>query len=188
MVRGRVDGRIQLGASLTVEEGAVVQADVQARVVFIAGVVVGSVTASESVRLTEKARVVGDLSAPRVVIEAGAAYRGRVEMGEVELSARSEARASARRSSERDSEAPKAPPRLATPARTVTSAPAATLAPRVATAASVARTSAPIAAPRPAPPAPPRPAGPPVLPRPDTTASGGIASGPAWAKKKLRRR
>src|SRR3954470_4093212 len=92
VVRGRIDGRVQLTGSLTVDPGAIVQADVQARAVLIAGVVVGNVTASESVRLSESARVIGDVVSPRVVIEAGAAYRGRVEMGDAELSASAEAR------------------------------------------------------------------------------------------------
>ena len=81
LVRGRVEGRVNLTSVFTVEEGAIVQADIEARIVLVSGVVVGNVTATEIVRLAEKARVVGDLSAPRVVIEAGAAYRGRLEMG-----------------------------------------------------------------------------------------------------------
>src|SRR5688572_3244345 len=69
IVRGRVDGRVNLTSVFTVEESAIVQADVEARVVLISGVVVGNVSAAEIVRLSEKARVVGDVTAPRVVIE-----------------------------------------------------------------------------------------------------------------------
>ena len=186
VVRGRIDGRVHLTGALTVEAGAIVQADVQARAVVVAGVLVGNVTATESVRLSDKARVVGDLVCPRVVIEAGAAYRGRVDMGDAELSAASEARASARRASpaERgEAAAGKAPPRLASPARAA--AAGATIAPRVPAASTVAR-PAPPAAPRAAT-AAPRPA-PPTLPRPDVAAAQGVASAPSWAKKKLRRR
>src|SRR3989442_15266381 len=84
IVRGRVEGKIQLSQTLTVEDGGIVQADVDVRVLIVSGVIVGSIRASESVRLTDKARVVGDMNAPRVVVEAGAAYRGRIDMGEVE--------------------------------------------------------------------------------------------------------
>jgi cytoskeletal protein CcmA (bactofilin family) len=170
VVRGRIDGRVQLTAVLTVEAGGIVQADVQARAVVIAGVVVGNVTAAESIRLGDKSKVIGDLTAPRVVLEGGAAYRGRVEMGEVDLAKVAEARASSRRSSEKD--AAKAPPRMTTPARAAVNAPA-----------SIVRAAS--AAPRTVP-APPRPA--PSMPRPEVTANGGVASAPAWAKKKLRRR
>src|SRR4051812_8405490 len=150
IVRGRIDGRVQLTSLLTVELGAIVQADVQARAVLIEGVLVGNVTATESVRLGEKARVIGDLVCPRVVIEAGAAYRGRVDMGDAELAAASEARASVRRSSSADREevssAAKAPPRMASPARAAAVG-GATIAPRVPAASTVAR-PAPPSAPR----------------------------------------
>jgi cytoskeletal protein CcmA (bactofilin family) len=184
VVQGRIEGRVALTAELTVEEGAILQADVEAKVVLISGVVVGNVSASDSVRLTPKARVVGDLTAPRVIIEAGAAYRGRLEMGEVALGEAKETRATARRVSDRDREAvipAKAPPRVAPPSR-VAAAPGA-IAARVATA------SPPRAAAAASPPAPVAPARtPPAMPRPEAAASGGVASAPVWAKKKLHRR
>jgi cytoskeletal protein CcmA (bactofilin family) len=174
IVRGRVEGRVNITSVFTVEESAIVQADVEARVILISGVVVGNVIAAEIVRLSDKARVVGDINAPRVVIEAGAAFRGRLDMGDIAAGAP----ASVRTSSRKPAEAGKtAPPRLASPAR-------------------VAPGSVPA---RTAPPVPPRPAvpataarapAPPPLPRPGTAAAGGIASGsgPSWAKKKLQRR
>ena len=138
LVQGRVEGRVALTSALTIEEGAIVQADVEARVVLISGVVVGNVTASESVRLTDKARVVGDVTAPRVVIEAGAAYRGRLEMGNVERRPTAGASSTPVR---RHRRAPaKAPPRMAPPSR-VAAAPGAVAA-RVAT-ASPPRAAAP---------------------------------------------
>ena len=158
-----------LTSALTIEEGAIVQADVEARVVLISGVVVGNVTATESVRLTDKARVVGDSDRPRVVIEAGAAYRGRLEMGNVEGGA--PARIAAAR---RTAEPAKAPPRISAPSR-VAAAPGAV-------AARVATASPPRAAATPA-------RTPPSLPRPEAAAAGGVASAPhPWAKKKLHRR
>jgi cytoskeletal protein CcmA (bactofilin family) len=179
LVHGRIDGRVQLSESLTIEPGAIVQADVQARAVVIAGVLVGNVTASEAVRLLEKARVVGDLTAPRVIIEAGAAYRGRVEMGEVDGTA-AKATQAVRRPVERESaSAVKAPPRMVTPARAVSATPAA---PRIATAARVASAPARTVMP------PPRPSAPPGPPRPEVASVGSAASPPAWAKKKVRRR
>jgi cytoskeletal protein CcmA (bactofilin family) len=182
VVQGRIEGRVAIGAALSVEDGAIVQADVEARTVTVSGVIVGNVSASDIIRLTSKARVVGDVTAPRVVIEAGAAYRGRLEMGEVTLSA-SEARSSTtvRRSTDRstdrasDREATttvKVPPRMAPPARVGASGPV------------VARATA--AAPPRAASAPART--PPSLPRPETAAAGGVASTPGWAKKKLHRR
>src|SRR5690349_14601964 len=80
LVRGRVEGTIQLSETLAIDDGGIVQADVDVRVLIISGVLVGTIRASESVRLTDKARVVGDLSAARVIMEAGAADRGRKDM------------------------------------------------------------------------------------------------------------
>ena len=168
LVQGRVEGRMALTSELTIEEGAIVQADVEARVVLISGAVVGNVTATESVRLTSKARVVGDLTSPRVVIEAGAAYRGHLEMGNVEGGARRESSAS-----RRIAEPAKAPPRISAPSR-VAAAPGAVAA-RVAT-ASPPRATTPARTP-------------PSLPRAEAAAAGGVASAPhPWAKKKLHRR
>lgn len=167
VVQGRVDGRIQITEALSVEAGAIVQADVEARTVVVAGVLVGTITASESVRLTPKARVVGSITAPRVGIEAGAAYRGRVEMGAIDLARQGRATAGAERTSAAQAAAPaKAPPRIASPARVTATAPAA----------------APAAPARPAPSAPPRAASAPARP---STAS---AQAPAWARKKALKR
>jgi cytoskeletal protein CcmA (bactofilin family) len=175
VVQGRIEGRVAIAAALSVEDGAILEADVEARTVTVAGVIVGNVSASDIIRLTSKARVVGDVTAPRVVIDAGAAYRGRLEMGEVTLSA-SEARSSTttvRRSTDREATTTvKTPPRMAPPARVGASGPV------------VARPTA--AAPPRAASAPART--PPSLPRPEAAAAGGVASTPGWAKKKLHRR
>jgi cytoskeletal protein CcmA (bactofilin family) len=164
LVRGRVEGKIQLSQTLTIDDGGIVQADVDVRVLVVSGVVVGSIRASESVRLTDKARVIGDMVAPRVIVEAGAAYRGRIDMGEAE-SVRPAKGAAAR----------SAPPRMATPARAAAGP------------TSVVRAPAPPPAPPRVSSAPPRPAAPPTLPRAEVAAAASSA-GPAWAKKKLRRR
>jgi cytoskeletal protein CcmA (bactofilin family) len=161
LVRGRVEGKISLTETLTIDEGGIVQADVEVKVLVVSGVLVGSIRASESVRFTDKARVVGDVNTPKFVMDAGAAYRGRIDMGEG-------ASVPARKST---GAARPAPPRMQTPAR-------------AAAPASVVRAPAPPAAP-PRVSAPPRPSAP-ILPRPDLAASA--AGAPAWAKKKLRRR
>jgi cytoskeletal protein CcmA (bactofilin family) len=171
LVQGQIEGRVALTSVLTIEDGAIVQADVEARVVLVSGAVVGNLTATESVRLTDKARVVGDITAPRVVVEAGAAYRGRLEMGNVDVGAR-EARATTVR---RPAESPaKAPPRVAPPSRVAAAGGA--VAARVGTASPPRAASAPARTP-------------PSLPRPEAAAAGGVASAPhPWAKKKLHRR
>jgi cytoskeletal protein CcmA (bactofilin family) len=83
-VHGRVEGTIRLSETLYVEPEGEVVADVEVEVAVVAGKVRGNIQATESVRLTETARMVGDIAAPRVVLVEGAAFRGRIDMGEFE--------------------------------------------------------------------------------------------------------
>jgi hypothetical protein len=48
------------------------------------------VTATESVEITKEGRMVGDIAAPRVIIVDGASFRGRIDMGEVDVEGGSE--------------------------------------------------------------------------------------------------
>ena len=169
VIKGRVDGRIHLSQTLTVEKGAVVQADVDVRVLVVSGTLVGNAVASESVRLSSSARVVGDLAAPRLAMESGAAYRGRVDMGDVEaaraaVASRAVAKPAVAAAEARDR---LAPPRMAPPPRTVASK----VTPRVPTERPAASEAAP--------------APPPAFPRVAGVVGGGA---PAWAKRKIRRR
>jgi cytoskeletal protein CcmA (bactofilin family) len=84
-VRGRVEGTLTLTKTLVVEPTGIVKAEVQVKNCVIAGVVVGNVTATESVEITKEGRMVGDIAAPRVIIVDGASFRGRIDMGEVNI-------------------------------------------------------------------------------------------------------
>ncbi len=113
-VRGRVEGELSLSRTLIVETSGIVKADVSVRNAVVSGVVVGNITATESVELTREGRMVGDIRAPRVIIVDGASFRGRVDMGNAEPSARQARPATAAprpaQSTARPS-APSAPPR-----------------------------------------------------------------------------
>lgn len=163
VIKGRVDGKIQLSQTLTVDKGAIVQADVDVKLLVVSGTLVGNVVASEAVRLLSTARVVGDLAAPRVMMESGAAYRGRVDMGDIEAARAAVAShaATARPAAAEAAPARPAPPRMAAPPKTV------------AVASKVAAKPAPT------------PAAPPAFPR---VAGAVTGQAPAWAKKKIRRR
>jgi cytoskeletal protein CcmA (bactofilin family) len=95
-VRGRVEGTLTLTRTLVVEPTGMVKAEVQVKNCVIAGVVVGNVTASESVEITREGRMVGDIAAPRVIIVDGASFRGRIDMGEVDVGGERAVRAEAR--------------------------------------------------------------------------------------------
>jgi cytoskeletal protein CcmA (bactofilin family) len=83
-VRGRVEGELALTKTLIVEPSGIVKANVQVRNAIVSGVVVGNISATESVELTREGRMVGDINSPRVIIVDGASFRGRVDMGNAE--------------------------------------------------------------------------------------------------------
>lgn len=78
---GSIQGSVQLDGSLFVDKAAQVQADVEVTRLEVHGVLVGSVLASESIELFGEAKVIGDLTAPKVIIHEGALYRGAIDMG-----------------------------------------------------------------------------------------------------------
>jgi cytoskeletal protein CcmA (bactofilin family) len=84
LVRGRVEGELNLSKTLIVETSGIVKANVSVRNAIVSGVVVGNITASESVELTREGRMVGDINSPRVIIVDGASFRGHVDMGNAE--------------------------------------------------------------------------------------------------------
>lgn len=82
-IQGHVEGSVDLDQhSVTVGPDGDVNADVVARVITVEGHVDGDLTAEEQVVVRSSARVEGDISAPRVVLEDGAHFRGGVEMDE----------------------------------------------------------------------------------------------------------
>ncbi len=84
VIEGRVEGSIALKKHLIVETTGMVMADVQTENITIKGEMNGNMVASDKVEITAEAKVIGDIKAPRVVIDDGARYRGNVEMA-VEL-------------------------------------------------------------------------------------------------------
>ena len=86
VVEGRIEGRISLENRLTVEESGTIEADLEVVDASFKGEVRGDVTASRSAVLHPSARVLGNIRAPRLVIEDGARFSGTVDM-EVELPA-----------------------------------------------------------------------------------------------------
>lgn len=90
LIQGRVDGSVDLKQhSVTVGREGEVKANITARVVTVEGKVEGNLSADEQVILRASATVQGDISAPRVVLEDGARFRGGVDMGETVTSKKS---------------------------------------------------------------------------------------------------
>lgn len=82
-IHGSVDGSVDLDQhAVAVGSDGAVDGDVTGRAITVAGRVDGDLEADEQVVLHSSARVTGDISAPRVVLEDGAYFRGGVDMGE----------------------------------------------------------------------------------------------------------
>ncbi len=80
VVEGRIEGTIRLGNHLTIETTGVVEADVEVEDLTVRGELKGDMVAHSSVTINSGARVVGNIRAPRVIIEDGARFKGNIEM------------------------------------------------------------------------------------------------------------
>lgn len=82
IIDGDVQGSIRLGDSrLTVGQAGHIRANIEASEIVVNGQVEGNLRGRERVVLGSACHVLGDLEAPRVAIEDGAKFKGRVEMG-----------------------------------------------------------------------------------------------------------
>jgi cytoskeletal protein CcmA (bactofilin family) len=77
-ILGRVEGDVNVGGEIVLGEDSAVRGDVSGASVTVAGAGQGAIRASESVLLQRGARVVGDLTAPRIGVSTGALVRGLV--------------------------------------------------------------------------------------------------------------
>lgn len=80
-IAGRVEGSIEVRDHLlTIAPNAQVFASVSAKSVSVAGAVTGEVRATDRIEVRRNGSVEGDVSAPRVAMEEGAVFHGRIDM------------------------------------------------------------------------------------------------------------
>ena len=83
LIQGRIDGSVDLKQqSVTVGQEGRVKANITGRVIVVEGEVDGDLLAEDQVVLRSTAKVEGDITAARVVLEDGASFRGGVDMGD----------------------------------------------------------------------------------------------------------
>jgi len=122
LVDGRIDGEIQSDGNLTVGENARLRAEIRTASIFIHGKVHGNISVTERVELRAGSEVVGDIKAKTLIVEAGAVFVGRSEVGTPSTVAESRASsqpAAAAKPQQAPSQAPvkpQAPPSQPTPA------------------------------------------------------------------------
>ncbi|MEO1173048.1 MAG: polymer-forming cytoskeletal protein [Myxococcota bacterium] len=79
-VEGKIQGEVQTTADLTVEPGGTLEAEVSVQSIDVRGTVVGNISASDRIELHPGSNVTGDIRAPRVVLNDGAKFKGRIDM------------------------------------------------------------------------------------------------------------
>ncbi len=80
VVHGTIRGRLKAKEGVTIESGAVVEADITGGPLSVAGTVTGNIVSSDRVDLQAGARVVGNVKASRITIADGAQFKGNVDM------------------------------------------------------------------------------------------------------------
>jgi cytoskeletal protein CcmA (bactofilin family) len=80
VVHGTVRGALTSSDAVTVGPDGVVESDVTAESLSIAGRVTGNVSAEERVDIQAGGRLVGDVKASRLTIADGASFKGNVDM------------------------------------------------------------------------------------------------------------
>lgn len=76
MIKGKFEGRIEAEGDLFIGDAAKVKAEIGAKSVHVRGKVRGNVTAGTQVELAGCAEVIGDITAPRIVMETGCRFEG----------------------------------------------------------------------------------------------------------------
>jgi len=80
MLNGTFKGEIASADTLIIGEKGVINGSIRASTVLVSGEVVGDVIASQRIDLRGKARVLGDLTSPILVIEEGVLFEGQCRM------------------------------------------------------------------------------------------------------------
>jgi cytoskeletal protein CcmA (bactofilin family) len=80
-IAGRFKGDVNVNGNLSIEPGAHVTGQVQAKAVTVGGELQGNIVAAERVELLESGIVNGDVKAGSLTVAAGSRMRGQVEFG-----------------------------------------------------------------------------------------------------------
>lgn len=76
MIKGHIEGQLFSSSDVTIDENSMVKADIRADRVVIKGSVEGNVTADTMVHVFSCGKLIGDVTAPEVVLESGCVFNG----------------------------------------------------------------------------------------------------------------
>ena len=109
-IEGQVEGEITAQDTLTVGEGAILNATVNGTSIVVHGRITGDINARARLELKAGSKVFGNVKAPSLVIQEGAAFEGQCSMGTSEQRAEKE-----RKSNAKDTDAAAAKPQQPPP-------------------------------------------------------------------------
>lgn len=79
-VEGNIEGKINLKNSILVKKNGFIKADIAVSSISVSGKIIGNIEATEKIELMKDSKIVGDIKAPRIVINDGAQIRGQIQM------------------------------------------------------------------------------------------------------------
>jgi cytoskeletal protein CcmA (bactofilin family) len=79
-IDGSLKGKILSGNGLIIGETGEVEADIEVNSVAVNGRVKGSIRAKDRIEIFSKGRVIGSVTAPKLIIEEGAFFQGSCQM------------------------------------------------------------------------------------------------------------
>ena len=79
-IDGTIDGEVD-GKEITVGESAVVTAEIRADSIVVCGKVKGEIIATQRIEIHPTAKIIGNITAPKLIIHEGAIFEGQCSMG-----------------------------------------------------------------------------------------------------------
>ena len=73
-----MEGVLQTSQSLTIEKSGIVKADIKSINLVLSGTLVGNVNSKGTVIINKSGRMVGDIKSDKIIINAGAQYKGTI--------------------------------------------------------------------------------------------------------------
>lgn len=86
-IDGRVEGKMICSGDIVVGESGVIEAEVRARSIKLAGILKGNTYASGILEIVSTGKLYGDLEVGKLVINDGAVFQGQCKMQNTETSA-----------------------------------------------------------------------------------------------------
>ena len=105
-IEGQVEGEITAQDTLTIGEGAIVNAKISGTTIIIEGRVTGDVTARQRLELRTPSRVQGNITSPCLVVQEGAIFEGQCAMSGAEVTSLSDKRTTAAVTGPRPADSP----------------------------------------------------------------------------------